>query len=69
MRSQLALIETTNTRSTRSSGSTGSASRFRLDDRTRAMGREGVQAARAALAEAAERRKMTETMLAERQAA
>lgn len=53
MRSQLTLIDNTN-----SNGSTGS--RFRLDDRTVALGREGLAAARAALAEVAARRQAAE---------
>ncbi len=83
MRSQLALIDTASLSATpnsltAASGSRRSAplhtapgmSRFRLDDKTRAMGREGLAAARAALEEAAARRKAADDMLmSERQAA
>jgi hypothetical protein len=45
-------------------------SRFRLDDKTRAIGREGLAAARAALEEAAARRKAVDDVLtSERHAA
>ncbi len=60
MRSQLTLIDTT-------TSTTGS--RFRLDERTVAIGREGLAAARAALAEVAARRQALEEHVADRQAA
>lgn len=57
---QLALIDTT---------TVYSASRFRLDDRTRTIGLAGLASARAALAEVAARRAALEDAATERQAA
>jgi hypothetical protein len=82
MRSQLTLIDTpldttattSATNPTRGRRATPlhtvpGMSRFRLDDQTRAIGREGLAAARAALDEAAARRKAADDMLADRHAA
>jgi hypothetical protein len=66
---QLLLIETPAPLFSTSFTTSPEGSRFRLDDRTRTIGREGLAAARAALAEVAARRAEQAEMLSDRQAA